>query len=553
MIVVKNWGRKIRVLLAVFSMLFATMIMSLGRPTQALVSDFVDFNGISDLVNLFTDDGSPQFTNSSTGGIGNSGAINVPSGSSDVWTTKQGYSVSGAGDIYRFSAFFRVSANSGRGGLGFTASPNNTANLYATPLTGLGVTFHGGGGEFINNQTTSILSWPPDLTYSPPTWYYMVLEVTAEGASTYDMKFQIWNTDGAGELTTMKTEKLLNDVLNYDVGNASIIYGYFSADGQRMDKIDNFKIELEGSAGFVESGAPVVLTGDVSSIAATGATVAGNVTDDQGEAISARGICYATTTTPDLSDSCTTTGTGTGTFSANLTGLSPSTTYYARAYATNTQGTTYGSQVTFDTLAGPADDGDGISSVVENAAPNEGDANNDGTLDSEQANVTSLVNSLTGQYSVLEVDVECSIQSIAMSSEATESIDSDYDYPAGLMDFVVDCGTNGFTANIVQYYYGVDGNMTMRKYKPGVGYFNINSATVSDLIIGGRSAKRVSYQVQDGGSLDIDGSINGSIRDPAGLGRANTNLAGTGSSYSGFVLLGFTLMFLPVVFVVNRN
>lgn len=96
--------------------------------------------------------------------------------------------------------------------------------------------------------------------------------------------------------------------------------------------------------------APSVTTGSASSIGVYTATVAGNVTDDNGAAVTERGVCYNTTGTPTISDSKVTTGGGEGAFSENLSGLTPNTHYYCRAYAINAQGTSYGSVVEFDTL-----------------------------------------------------------------------------------------------------------------------------------------------------------------------------------------------------------
>jgi hypothetical protein len=60
-------------------------------------------------------------------------------------------------------------------------------------------------------------------------------------------------------------------------------------------------------------------------------------------------VCWSTTTDPTIANSKTNNGTGTGTFTSSLTGLSPSTLYYVRAYATNSAGTSYGANVTFTT------------------------------------------------------------------------------------------------------------------------------------------------------------------------------------------------------------
>ncbi|WP_199509112.1 NHL repeat-containing protein, partial [Flavobacterium sp. AG291] len=95
-----------------------------------------------------------------------------------------------------------------------------------------------------------------------------------------------------------------------------------------------------------------VITGLVSSVTSTGAAVAGNVTSDGGITSTERGICYGTAINPDITGTkVTDMGTGLGTFSGALSSLSPSTTYYARAYTTNSRGTTYGENIIFTTIA----------------------------------------------------------------------------------------------------------------------------------------------------------------------------------------------------------
>ena len=98
-------------------------------------------------------------------------------------------------------------------------------------------------------------------------------------------------------------------------------------------------------------GMPTVVTGDVTNRTATTADCSGNVTADGGAAVTARGVCWSTSENPSTSDSMTTDGTGVGTYTSNITGLSPKTTYYIRAYATNSEGTAYGKQKTFTTKA----------------------------------------------------------------------------------------------------------------------------------------------------------------------------------------------------------
>ena len=66
---------------------------------------------------------------------------------------------------------------------------------------------------------------------------------------------------------------------------------------------------------------------------------------------SAKGLCFSTTINPTINNNHTSDGTGSGSFSSTLTGLTLNTTYYVRAYATNISGTSYGNQVSFTTVA----------------------------------------------------------------------------------------------------------------------------------------------------------------------------------------------------------
>jgi len=104
-----------------------------------------------------------------------------------------------------------------------------------------------------------------------------------------------------------------------------------------------------------------VSTAEVTSITATTAASGGNITSDGGGAITARGVCWSSTSEmPTTADSKTTDGSGPGSFTSNITGLDAGTEYYLRAYATNSAGTSYGNQRIFPTNAG------GSSSIIFN-------------------------------------------------------------------------------------------------------------------------------------------------------------------------------------------
>ncbi len=95
---------------------------------------------------------------------------------------------------------------------------------------------------------------------------------------------------------------------------------------------------------------PMLTTDTISSITGNSASGGGNVTNNGGAAVTARGICFGTAHNPTVSDSKTSDDKGTGAFVSSLTNLKGNTTYYVRAYATNSVGTDYGPEVSFTTL-----------------------------------------------------------------------------------------------------------------------------------------------------------------------------------------------------------
>ncbi len=105
----------------------------------------------------------------------------------------------------------------------------------------------------------------------------------------------------------------------------------------------------------IPSAVPTVTTTAVTSVTTITAVSGGNITPAGAGVISARGTCWATTANPTISDSKTSDATGTGIFTSNLTGLLPGTTYYIRAYATNSVGTGYGNQIVFNTKISDVD------------------------------------------------------------------------------------------------------------------------------------------------------------------------------------------------------
>jgi len=127
---------------------------------------------------------------------------------------------------------------------------------------------------------------------------------------------------------------------------------------------------------------PVLTTTAVSSITTNSASSGGNITKDGGATVTTRGVCWNTSGNPTTANSKTSNGSGTGSFSSSITGLSSSTTYYVRAYATNSEGTAYGNQVSFTTLAPanviPTLTTTAVSSITTNSASSGGNITSDG-------------------------------------------------------------------------------------------------------------------------------------------------------------------------------
>ncbi len=94
---------------------------------------------------------------------------------------------------------------------------------------------------------------------------------------------------------------------------------------------------------------PSVTTVSVSGITQTSAVSGGNVTSDGGAEVTTKGVCWGTSHNPATNSNETDDGSGTGSFTSNMTALTVNTTYYVRAYATNSQGTAYGNEVSFAT------------------------------------------------------------------------------------------------------------------------------------------------------------------------------------------------------------
>ena len=126
---------------------------------------------------------------------------------------------------------------------------------------------------------------------------------------------------------------------------------------------------------------PTVTTSQVSDITQVSAVSGGNVTDDGGSTVTERGICWSTSHNPTTSGNHANSGTGTGSFSVQMTGLTPGTTYYVRAYAKNSAGTVYGNEVSFTTsqnISVPTVTTSQVTNITQTTATGGGNVTSDG-------------------------------------------------------------------------------------------------------------------------------------------------------------------------------
>jgi hypothetical protein len=178
-----------------------------------------------------------------------------------------------------------------------------------------------------------------DFLYCGSTYLWPTATLASGGTFTKDVSSCVSGHD----LTT--TSPICSENAWNSTCNGGFFYGYSSGD-----------VVLNSATLTVTvPGMPAVTTGSATNIGSTGATVSGTLTSLGSTAVTQYGIAWATTANPTTADNATTLGaTSTlGSFSSALTGLSTGTTYYARAYVTNTAGTAYGSQTSFTTVATP--------------------------------------------------------------------------------------------------------------------------------------------------------------------------------------------------------
>ena len=175
-------------------------------------------------------------------------------------------------------------------------------------------------------------------------------KVAADYTRTVTERGICWNT--ASDPTIADNKKASGT----GTGNYTVTITGLSANTKYFYKayaINSAGISYGMEASFTTSesqlSVPILTTTEVTDPTQTSATSGGNISSDGGAPVTARGVCWNTTGNPTIDDDHTSDGTGTGSFTSSITGLTPNTPYYVKAYATNSAGPGYGDQQSFTT------------------------------------------------------------------------------------------------------------------------------------------------------------------------------------------------------------
>jgi hypothetical protein len=222
----------------------------------------------------------------------------------------------------------------------------------------------------------------------------------------------------------------------------------------------------------------VISTNSTSFITQNTAISGGAITSDGGATITSRGVCWSTTTiSPTITNPKTIDGTGIGSFTSSLTNLSPGTTYYVRAYATNSVGTTYGSYIAFTTTAATlpiVSSTTSISAIAQNTASGGGTISSDGgstvtsrgvcfssttsnpTISSSITNNGSGIGSFTSLLTGLSENTTYYVRAYATNSFGTaygsvlsfktsaSTLVAGQSYQGGIIAYIFQSGDSGF-------------------------------------------------------------------------------------------------------------
>ncbi len=184
--------------------------------------------------------------------------------------------------------------------------------------------------------------------------------ITSEGDATVEVRGVCWSTNSTPNIEDSKTEDGTGEgVFISSLTGLIPETTYYVCAYATNSKGTGYGNPLSFTTLAATVFLPVLTTKEVTEITMTTAISGGNISSNGGATITVRGVCWSTNPIPTINDSKTEDGAGEGSFVSNIRGLRANTTYYVRAYATNSKGTGYGSTISFKTKQGFTDTRDG--------------------------------------------------------------------------------------------------------------------------------------------------------------------------------------------------
>ncbi len=293
---------------------------------------------------------------------------------------------SATSDTVRSGAIWELS-DPDNDGTGYTASTTGQIDAYDMEVSTSDIVKNWSGTD--ESLRMKISSWPANQT-TPISSVYAQFKVSTVSGSSFN--FDTLSFDAIGmSIGSMKTAVYYstnNDFsdsteLSFSTGNEDNVLSnsewahfdivpdgtvedgetlyirfYFWVNNESSVKTGKYlclkNVEVFGEAiapeGFTYE-LPTVTTAALTYLSTTFVTCGGNISTDGGASVTDRGVCWSTSSGPTTDNDKTSDGTGSGSYTSNITGLTKGTTYYFRAYATNSEGTAYGDEFSATTLS----------------------------------------------------------------------------------------------------------------------------------------------------------------------------------------------------------